>query len=59
MKTKIKLPNKKEASLAASFIGRLGGRSLAKRGKGYMRKIGKLGAKKRWEKKKETKKGNL
>ena len=39
---------KKNASLAASALGKIGGRMTAKRGKDYMRKIGRAGSKKRW-----------
>lgn len=59
MKTSIKLPNKKEASLAASAMGRLGGRAVAKRGKKYMKEIGLRGANARWAKEKnKNKKSN-
>jgi len=40
---------KKEMKNMAAELGRLGGRKVVKnKGKAYMRKIGKLGAKKRW-----------
>jgi len=39
---------KKNASSAASALGKIGGRMTAKRGKDYMRKIGRAGSKKRW-----------
>lgn len=39
---------KAEIKLAAAELGRQGGKAVAKRGKKYMQKIGKLGAKARW-----------
>lgn len=52
---KTKIPTKKVASEAASALGSLGGRAIAKRGKGYMKKIGKAGAKARWSNNKKVK----
>ena len=34
--------------MAASALGRIGGKTTSKRGKKYMSEIGKRGAKKRW-----------
>lgn len=41
--------SKKSTSNAAAELGRRGGKAVAKKhGKGYMQKLGKKGAKKRW-----------
>lgn len=45
---------KKNASKAAAALGRIGGRVTAQKGKEYMRKIAKMGSKKRWENSKKV-----
>ena len=42
----------KKLNSAAVSLGRLGGKAVAKRGKKYMQKIGREGARKRWLKNK-------
>lgn len=46
---------KEKTSNAAAELGRRGGRAVVKKhGKGYMKALGKKGAKKRWPKIKEN-----
>lgn len=53
------MTKKSNVSETASAFGRLGGKStFKKRGKSYMREIGKRGAEKRWSKIKNNKKQN-
>ena len=47
------MTTRKEASNAAAQLGRRGGKAVAKRGKAYMKALGKKGAKKRWANKPE------